>query len=84
MARTHRPTYRLDTGDVLIEADGTCLQIVAVDDTTTFDDDGLVNGGVTTQEISYLQVYEQFGQGHQVLDLAGDFPGLWVHCPRSS
>jgi len=79
MTRIHRPTYRLDTGDVLIESDGTCLQIVAVDDTTTFDDDGLVSGGMDTQVISYLQAVGQFEQGYQVLDLKGDFPGLWVH-----
>jgi hypothetical protein len=79
MGRTHRPTYQLSPGDVLIDTDGTCLQIVAVDDTTTFDDDGLVSGGMDTQEITYLQTLEQFDQGQQVLDLAGDYPGLWSH-----
>jgi len=74
---TRKPTYTLETGDVLIDAGGTCWQITAVEPGTLFDDDGLLTGGMDTQEVSYLEARALFDGYHLVLDLAGDYPGLW-------
>ena len=73
---THKATFHLHPGDVVIDG-GTCLLILDVDEDTRFDDDGLLSGGVDYRAVSYSEVRQQFDDGHQVLDLAGDFPGLW-------
>ena len=73
---TRKATFHLQPGDVVID-DGTCLLILDVDPGTIFDADGLLAGGAEYWEIEYLEARQRFDDGHQVLDLAADFPGLW-------
>lgn len=70
--------YLLESGDCIIEDDGECRLITESFD-AVFDENGLLSGTYDYDIVCYLDVRRQFDDGYQILDLAGDYPGLWEH-----